>query len=459
MTSKTTWTLVVKHLSLHTRQAWVLILGFENLVYMYSMILDYHRTSGKMADFAMMEPWSVIVSKPVLDPNAPKFTVEQIKDAASRVRGNVETNRTLPSSVLIGSSQVTMHQFLELLTTALLQINSGNSNLIPLRNFSAPASPIDNIYAGNIPKAEFLKIAGDVKNYMDSSGKTPEFAYQTSLGTHLGFQNLVYMYSMILDYHRTSGKMADFAVMKPWYAVMHPPKMEVIITGTGGDITRNYLIMQNIPRNQFIDQIISLARSGTPMITFGDGNGPKVMITAGVHGNELPAQIAAMKLINYLYGTPIKGTVYVVPFVAPSSTAQNTRLWNGQNLNSIANVAGTPTNQILNLAKQLHVNALGDFHSSQPGGVPGKNSALCTRSPTYESYVIADYISRQTGSALVAFNQAGVDYPGALEDVTNLAGIPAVTCEVLSPHGTVAAGSVNMSFNQLLAFLRYYGII
>ena len=53
---------------------------------MYTMILDYHHTSGKMADFAMMEPWSVIVSKPVLDPNAPKFTVNQIKDAASRVR-------------------------------------------------------------------------------------------------------------------------------------------------------------------------------------------------------------------------------------------------------------------------------------------------------------------------------------------------------------------------------------
>jgi predicted deacylase len=217
--------------------------------------------------------------------------------------------------------------------------------------------------------------------------------------------------------------------------------------------------MQNIPRNQFIDQIISLARSGTPMITFGDGNGPKVMITVGVHGNELPAQIAVMKLIKYLYGTPIKGTVYVVPFVAPSSTAQNTRLWNGQNLNSIANVAGTPTNHILNLAIQLHVNALGDFHSSQPGGVPGKNSALCTKSPTYGSYVIAEYISRQTGSALMVYNQAGVDYPGALEDVTNLAGIPAVTCEVLSSHGTVAAGSVNMSFSQLSAFLRYYGII
>ena len=54
---------------------------------------------------------------------------------------------------------------------------------------------------------------------MDSSGKTPDFAYQTSLGTYLRFENLVYMYSMILDYHNSSGKMADFAMMKPWSVV------------------------------------------------------------------------------------------------------------------------------------------------------------------------------------------------------------------------------------------------
>ena len=61
-----------------------------------------------------------------------------------------------------------------------------------------------------------MKIANDIKNYMDSSGKTPDFAYKTSLGTYLRFENLVYMYSMILDYHNSSGKMADFATMMPW---------------------------------------------------------------------------------------------------------------------------------------------------------------------------------------------------------------------------------------------------
>ena len=80
-------------------------------------------------------------------------------------------------------------------------------------------TPKKDIKAGNILKAEYLKIASDVKNYMDSSGKTPDYAYGTSIGNYLRFENLVYMYSMILDYYNTSGKIADWATMKPWTTI------------------------------------------------------------------------------------------------------------------------------------------------------------------------------------------------------------------------------------------------
>ncbi|MGZ7043815.1 MAG: succinylglutamate desuccinylase/aspartoacylase family protein [Methanobacterium sp.] len=235
--------------------------------------------------------------------------------------------------------------------------------------------------------------------------------------------------------------------------------MEVIINGTGGDVTENHYIKNNIPDSQLTNQVVELAKNGTPMITFGNGSSPKVMIIAGTHGNELPAQIAAMKLINNLSTSQIKGTIYIVPFVAPSNTAQNIRFWNGQNLNSVTNVADTPSNQIINKANQLQVNALGDFHSTTPGGVPGKNSIFCTKEPTYESYNIANYISQQSGFALIVYKQAGTEYPGAVEDVSNLAGIPAVTCEVLSPHGVVREGSVNESYSQMMDFLRYKNIV
>ena len=60
-----------------------------------------------------------------------------------------------------------------------------------------------------------------------------------------------------------------------------------------------------------------MTRFGTPIITIGNGSEPKVMIIAGVHGNELPAQIAAIKMVNYLKNRDVNGTVYIIPVVCP----------------------------------------------------------------------------------------------------------------------------------------------
>jgi transglutaminase-like putative cysteine protease len=54
---------------------------------------------------------------------------------------------------------------------------------------------------------------------MDSTGKTPDYQYQTSLGTHLGYQNLIYMYSKILNSYNTTNKLPDYTAMKSWLLV------------------------------------------------------------------------------------------------------------------------------------------------------------------------------------------------------------------------------------------------
>lgn len=236
-------------------------------------------------------------------------------------------------------------------------------------------------------------------------------------------------------------------------------KVDIINTATGGDIKKNSLLYGAIQKTILSNEIISKAKIGTPLVTFGDGNGPRVLIVAGVHGNELPSTAAAMKLINYLNGKYVRGTVYIIPFAIPYASAHNTRYWHGQDPNRVAKVAGSPTNIIVNLAKKLGIQALGDFHSTIPGGVPGRDSALCTMIPTYGSYKIASYIAKYSGSTLIADKIAGQKYPGALEDVTNLNRIPAVTCEVLAYHNTLSTNRLNKSFRQMWALLKYMRIV
>jgi hypothetical protein len=80
---------------------------------------------------------------------------------------------------------------------------------------------------------------------------------------------------------------------------------------TGGNVSENYYIKNYISNTSSTQGIVYLSRFGTPMIRLSNGSEPKVMIVAGVHGNELPAQIAAIKMINYLKNRNINGTVYI----------------------------------------------------------------------------------------------------------------------------------------------------
>jgi hypothetical protein len=64
-------------------------------------------------------------------------------------------------------------------------------------------------------------------------------------------------------------------------------KITVIDNNTGGNLTNNTAFVQYIPNTELNDEIVSAAKNGTTMVTFGNGSQPHVMITAGVHGAEL----------------------------------------------------------------------------------------------------------------------------------------------------------------------------
>ncbi len=188
-----------------------LYFGYQNMVYTYAKVLDSYGANGVLPAYSALKPWRF-----VSDLNAVTFTTDQVGVAASWVKSYVETKHNLPDYVIIGSFNVSMSSFLELLTTSVLFISNNTDATVDCTSFGVAPVPRDTIQNGNIYTAEYLKIAGDVKSFMDRTGVAPEYAYNTSLGYYLGYQNLVYMYVMLIDYNHNTGKIAEYAVMKPW---------------------------------------------------------------------------------------------------------------------------------------------------------------------------------------------------------------------------------------------------
>ncbi|WP_407414887.1 succinylglutamate desuccinylase/aspartoacylase family protein [Methanobrevibacter sp.] len=223
-----------------------------------------------------------------------------------------------------------------------------------------------------------------------------------------------------------------------------------------GYIAKNRHIFEKIELTSFSKFVLQSCVYGTPIFKLGN-SGSKLLILSGIHGNELPPQVANLKLLNELIGEDLNNTVYFIPFASPKSTMNNERSFNEVDLNRAAHINGSLSNAIIQAIDDLKIDAVGDFHSTAYNSNPGFESVFSSKNPTPESVLIAKYISDDVGSEIITYDISGSQYKGAVEDVSNLRGIPAVTCEVVSPFASVGAGSSENSFEQMKSFLTYFG--
>jgi predicted deacylase len=232
----------------------------------------------------------------------------------------------------------------------------------------------------------------------------------------------------------------------------------IVSKKTGGRVNKNENLMALVPNGDTCNRLIKAARYGTPMIKIGE-KFPRIMIIAGIHGNELAPQIAALWIAEELIEKELNGTVYITPFAIPDATMKNSRRFKGFDMNRSASKEGSPSNKILNAIATFDAVSVADFHATKPRSNPGIESVFCSKIPCPESYMIAKYITNSTQSKVICHKNAGSLYSGAIEDECNLKRTAAVTCEVVSENCEVAPGSPERSYLQMISYLKYFGIV
>ena len=234
-------------------------------------------------------------------------------------------------------------------------------------------------------------------------------------------------------------------------------EMDYISDFSGGFISKNSKILEKLELNNFTQFILEKSVYGTPIFKLGN-RGNKILILSGIHGNELPPQIANVYLLNEFINKDLNHTLFFIPFASPKSTMNNERTFNELDLNRSAHINGSLSNLIIKKIDDLGINFVGDFHSTAYNSNPGFESIFSSKSPSAESFLIANYVVQDVGCEIISFDFAGSSYKGAIEDVCNLREIPAITGEVVSPFANVATGSVERSYAQMKSFLAYLGL-
>ncbi|MDO5851811.1 MAG: deacylase [Methanobacteriaceae archaeon] len=240
-------------------------------------------------------------------------------------------------------------------------------------------------------------------------------------------------------------------------------KLTCLDTGVGGNILDNFEIKDYIldkGYNNVIWDIFDMSTEGSVVFS-SENDGKRLLLLSGVHGNELSSQMALLNfiddLLNGVYDLSV--SLYVVPFLVPYSIMMNSRYFGSLDLNRLADTVGFATNTILDFSLEKNISAIGDFHTTDPVSFLAKNSVYCSVTPSIESCRIAEYIGNCTDSDILPVHKAGSVIGGSVEDVANLKGIPAVTCEVVSPIEIIQKKSVDLVYEQIISFLKYFNAL
>lgn len=243
------------------------------------------------------------------------------------------------------------------------------------------------------------------------------------------------------------------------YIVKNYQKLTILKWSKGTNIAKIKLLKKNIPNNPLVKKVIKATKKGIPLLMIKGGQGKVVFITAGVHGNELSSQVAAMKMIAHLDKNPINGTVYIIPFVNTKAIEYKSRTYKKVDFNRVAAKSGTVSNKIVQLIVKYKCDSYGDFHTTQPHGIPGKNIVMGSKSPTLKSADLTKYIAKNCKVNKKIYPYASKKYPGALVANVNKKGISSVICEVMLPHNKVTKKTVNLSFSMMKSLLRFNSIM
>ncbi|WP_457619847.1 succinylglutamate desuccinylase/aspartoacylase family protein [Methanopyrus sp.] len=232
-------------------------------------------------------------------------------------------------------------------------------------------------------------------------------------------------------------------------ALSVPGCCEVVWTvydwGSKGDILRNPVLFQHAPHGPRSEIVYRHSVEGTVVFEFRGSPGPTVLLTAGVHGDEVWTVIALLRLLDALNPASVVGTVYVIPAVNPAGLEANSRLVNGVDPNRTADVPGSLTWHLVRFALSHGVKYWLDMHCGS--GVPRQGALLTDAEDEF-----VEELARASGFVPLVKNPP----KGSIRSVAGRLGIEVITLEV--PRDAGLPG-VERAYRAAMAFLRLAGAL
>ncbi len=137
--------------------------------------------------------------------------------SSSTVKNYVETKKTVPSTVTVGTKKVTSEQYMYLLASTVTNLNKNTKKSVTVKTVSKAPKPVENVKTGTLSKSEYIKLAGKITAFVNTNGRLPNFI-STSKGT-MNPNNLIYTYSKIVAFYKTNNRLPNTVSVKSWSSI------------------------------------------------------------------------------------------------------------------------------------------------------------------------------------------------------------------------------------------------
>ncbi|MBI5459795.1 pseudomurein-binding repeat-containing protein, partial [Methanobacterium sp.] len=194
--------------------------------------------AGGLADVSATIDSQTVHTSVIID-----FSISQIIDAAQRINKFVETNKKLPTYVVIGGVSVNMAKFLHLAIQATDQIHNKDNTPIALQNDNVPGFSEEQLNSGSVTLADYLDFAHRINGYMDENHQAPPYGF-IGLGK-IGYQSQVYLFTRILSIYNSTGSLPSFVTVKPFTSSNIPILYTPPVTFTPEQIVAAAVVLQN----------------------------------------------------------------------------------------------------------------------------------------------------------------------------------------------------------------------
>jgi hypothetical protein len=190
-------------------------ISYQSQIYLYSRILTHYKNNGTLPTTITIKPWTT-TNIPIKEPTTTKLTIAQILTAAQTVNNYIETNKTLPTTITIGTTTINMAQFLYLATTATTQLNNGKptTTTITLGDYTLPNTSNEQLTTELLFKEDYVDFARRIAEFIEGNNVAPIYGY-ANIG-QVGYQSQIYIYSRILTYYKTNNVLPSNIVVKSW---------------------------------------------------------------------------------------------------------------------------------------------------------------------------------------------------------------------------------------------------